>query len=181
MELALLNTYLSKTSPNKLMKYYEDMNEGRKIMINPIEIDDYEYIKRWNSISYVGKTFHSDDDTEYYTDKNERVRSKSEIIIANTLKKYSIPYRYEYPIEINGKGMFYPDFTILNVKKRKEIYWEHFGIMDDSSYRDNALRKIALYEENNMFLGDNLIITFESSSVKLNVKEVERKIKKYLI
>jgi len=69
---------------------------------------------------------------ELYTAKGERVRSKSEIIIADSLMRAGVPYRYEFPIILNGYGKIYPDFTVLNVGLRKELYWEHLGMMDDS-------------------------------------------------
>lgn len=52
------------------------------------------------------------------------MRSKSEVIIADLLNKEGIPYRYEFPLYLKEFNTVYPDFTILNVRKRKEIYWE---------------------------------------------------------
>ena len=66
---------------------------------------------------YQGKGFGEEDNTEYYTYKGERVRSKSEMIIANELFRNNIPYKYELPIELenwNKKVTIYPDFTVLN-------------------------------------------------------------------
>ena len=67
----------------------------------------------------------------FYTSKGERVRSKSEVIIADVLNREGVPYRYEYPIYIKGIGKIYPDFTVLNIGIRKEMIWDHFGMMDD--------------------------------------------------
>ncbi len=58
----------------------------------------------------------------YTTERGEKVRSKSEVIIANLLNKFNIPYRYEEPF----KGIE-PDFTIKNKDKSIIIYWEHSG------------------------------------------------------
>lgn len=69
------------------------------------------------------------------------------MIIADLLNKEGIPYRYEYPIQLNGVGWIYPDFTVLNVRLRKEYYWEHLGMMDDYSYAEKALQKISSYEQ----------------------------------
>lgn len=179
-ELSSLNLYLLKNSPTQLESYYKNMNEGRKIIIDPIEIDTEEYVRKWLSVQYRGKEF-TVDAPEYYTDKMERVRSKSEIIIANTLNKYQIPYRYEYPISLNSIGKVYPDFTVLNVRKRKEVYWEHFGLVDDYDYREKAMRKMTAYEKSDIFPGDKLIITQESIAQPLSVKDIERKIEKYLL
>ena len=106
------------------------------------------------------------------SEKGERVRSKSEIIIANLLNKQGIPYRYEYPVYLSGWGKVYPDFTLLNVRERKEIYWEHLGRMSDADYAEMAIQKIALYEQNNIFIGDKLILTFETQNHPLNQKHI---------
>lgn len=179
-ELTILNQYLEKASPILVESYYENMNAGRKIMIDPLELDDNEYVKRWLSVPYKGKGF-LQNMPEYYTQNMERVRSKSEIIIANTLARFNIPYRYEYPLDVKGMGTVFPDFTVLNVRKRKEMYWEHFGLIDDAEYRENAMRKVSIYEQNGIYLGDKLIITCESMERPLNVRELERKIEKYLV
>ena len=76
--------------------------------------------------------------------RGERVRSKSEILIANSLNEMNIQYRYEYPIRISNTT-FYPDFYILNLRRRKEYIWEHFGRMDDIEYARNAIRKIRYF------------------------------------
>ena len=50
---------------------------------------------------------------EIYTERGERVRSKSEKIIADKLFLQNIPYHYERPIYLKGFGMVYPDFCCL--------------------------------------------------------------------
>ena len=117
---------------------------------------------------------------ELYTAKGERVRSKSEVMIADLLNKETIPYRYEYPLYLKGFDLVYPDFTVLNVKKRKEIYWEHFGMMDDSEYVEKAMKKITVYAQNGIFPGINLIVTFETRKTPLNQKMAMLVIKEYL-
>ena len=108
------------------------------------------------------------------------MRSKSEVLIANTLKKKGIPYRYECPLKLKQGEVFYPDFTILDIKERKEIYWEHFGLMDEHDYRERSFSKIAKYEANGMFMGDRLIFTFETARQPLGTTTIERLIDKYL-
>ena len=104
-----------------------------------------------------------------------RVRSKSEIIIANMLKTLNIPYKYECPLKI-GNILLYPDFTILDVKGRRERYLEHFGMMGDLDYVNNMMLKISTYEKNNIFIGDKLICTFESAKRPLNISTLKNKL-----
>ena len=138
-----------------------------------------QFVESWGSVEYEGKGFRMDL-PELYTAKGERVRSKSEVMIADLLNKEAIPYRYEYPLYLKGFDLVYPDFTVLNVKKRKEIYWEHFGMMDDSEYVEKAMKKITVYAQNGIFPGINLIVTFETRKTPLNQKMAMLVIKEYL-
>ena len=77
--------------------------------------------------------------------------------------------------------MVYPDFTFLSRKTKQEIYWEHDGRMDDSVYAQNAVRKILAYEENGIYPGESLILTFESEKNVLNTRIIERLVHRYLL
>lgn len=79
----------------------------------------------------------------------------------------------------NGK-VIYPDFTILNVKERKVMYWEHRGMMDDKEYAKNSVARIKLYMKNGYFPGNDLIITEETSITPLGTDEIEAVIKNIL-
>lgn len=71
---------------------------------------------------------------------------------------------------------FHPDFLCLNLRTRKEIIWEHFGMMDNSEYLENAIQKIQIYESNGYLSGENFIATFETSQQPLRLEVIERKI-----
>ena len=158
---------------------YELLHIHRKKHVTPIKMPDDEYIEEWEAFEYEPMSF-SPGYPEYYSDKGERVRSKSEIIIANTLKNQGIPYRYECPLYLEDYVTFHPDFTVLNVRTREEKYFEHFGMMDDPEYAEAALKKIETYEKNGIFIGENLIATFESRRKPLNQKIVNQLIERYL-
>ena len=67
---------------------------------DPLTLSDEEYVEKWLSVQYRHKAI--DPETPpMFTENGERVRSKSEVIIADVLKHYDIPYRYEYPVVIN--------------------------------------------------------------------------------
>ena len=122
-------------------------------------------------VEYEGKAIY--EDMQYFiTEKGEKVRSKSEKIIADKLYMMGIPYRYEYPLILNDNIMVYPDFTILKMPERKEVYLEHFGMMDDINYVDTALFKMNSYEKNGIYLGVNLFITYETGRKPLNTKDL---------
>lgn len=179
-ELQALEKYESY-SPNIYMEQiYENLHIERQKLIQPIVESEEQYIRNWESVIYQGKEFEGLL-PELYTAKGERVRSKSEVIIADLLNREGIPYRYEYPLYLKGWGKVYPDFTVLKVKKRKEIYWEHLGMMDDLTYVEKALEKIAHYEQSGIFPGENLILTYETKKNPINQKNIKLLIKQYLL
>ena len=77
--------------------------------------------------------------------------------------------------------MVYPDFTFLSRKTEQEIYWEHDGKMDDPVYTRNAVRKIQAYEENGIYPGERLILTFETEKTVLDIRMVKRLVERYLL
>ena len=158
---------------------YEKLSEVRKQYTQPLELSDAEFVERWKQMEFQGKEFR-DNTPEFYTDNGERVRSKSEILIANALKKLGVPYRYEAQIHLNGYGMIHPDFTVLNVRLRKEMYWEHLGMVDNASYLEEAFHRIDMYEKNGIFPGDKLILSHESLKYPMNTKSVEKLVYQYL-
>ena len=179
-ELLALEKVRSFLPSDCVEEVYETLSPERQELVTPIVEPEKQWIQKWLSIPYQGKSF--DDHTpELYTTKGERVRSKSEIIIADSLMRADVPYRYECPLVLKGYGKVYPDFTVLNVKLRKELYWEHLGMMDDSEYVEHALQKIATYEQNGIFPGDNLILTYETKQNPVNQKIITLMIQKYLL
>ena len=175
-ELEKLSKNYPKTTCEEI---FEKLHEERKRVVNSIWVPDQEYVEQWEAEEYVKKGFR-EGAPEYYTNKGERVRSKTEILIANALEKHKIPYHYEKPLNLNSYLTVHPDFTILNVRKRKEIYWEHLGMMDDPEYCEHALGRINAYEMEGIFPGDGLILTHETGKMPINSKMIEKMIVQYL-
>lgn len=111
--------------------------------------------------------------------------SKSEIIIADALNRYNVPYRYEFPLQLKTSGgrftIIYPDFTCLNLRTRQEFLWEHFGLIEKPDYVHNAASKLELFSNNKIVHGKNLIITMETEKVPLDTRQIEQIIKEYLL
>ena len=103
----------------------------------------------------------SKDNRIFTTAHGEKVRSKSEVIIADTLLRMGIPYIYEKPYYYDGNKSFNPDFTVLNVRRRKEIYIEHFGKMGSAGYRADFFWKMKTFGQIGIVQGENLVMTFE--------------------
>lgn len=172
---------LEKLKKQKLCEsVYGKLHPERKKRVQPIWLPDEEYVRQWEQLEYQGKKF-KDNTPEFYTNKGERVRSKSEILIANALEKFHVPYRYEAPLKLDYYGVIHPDFTVLNVRERKEYLWEHMGKMDDERYLEDALNRILLYEKHGYFPGKELILTHETLKKPINLKLIDQIIKKYLL
>ena len=178
-ELKLLDEYLDTTEDNRIGRIVERMHEGKRLLVTPIYKDDETFIKEWEAVKYPPGTF-QENTAVFLTAKNERVRSKVEINIANMLKMYNIPYRYEYPLELDLEEKR-PDFLCLNVRTRKEYIWEHFGMMDKEDYAIKNVDKINRYMENGFMPGDNLIMTFETGNTPLSTMLIKEIIEKYLL
>lgn len=151
---------------------YETLPEGKRQLIDSIALSDDVYAEEWLALNYESMPF---EETAicYITLRGEKVRSKSEVIIANILDKYHVPYRYEYPLRDELGIWARPDFTALNVHTRKEYYWEHFGMMDNAEYLEHAINKHRAYARHGIVQGGNLICTYETSYNPINTAEVE--------
>lgn len=159
---------------------YEKFNSFWRALITPVRLPDDLYAKKWQAAPGKTKAF-TPDTPEYLTARGERVRSKSEIIIADTLFRLKIPYRYECSLTLKNadgaKITLHPDFTCLDLQTRREFYWEHFGMMDNPEYSEKAVNRLRLYERNNIFPGKNLIITTETAKQPINTRQIERLVK----
>ena len=71
-----------------------------------------------------------------------------------------------------GDVKIYPDFTIYHPMSNKIILWEHFGLMDNNSYAQNAKIKLGTYIDANYIPGNNLIVTYESKEMPLDINYV---------
>ncbi len=174
-----LELFLRYYNIQKLNEIYEHMANGRKALIEPLIETDDMFINRWQNVVYEEMKFY--DETEFYTGSGIRVRSKSELIIANMLEQYGIPYKYEKPLYLRGVGDVRPDFSCLNMRSRKEVIWEHFGMMDNVSYAIKNVTKLACYHQNGFYVGENLITTFETSQNQISSKLIKGMIEQYLL
>ena len=131
------------------------------------------YIRQWEQEEFVSNPYYPEEKV-YPTKKDEFVRSKSEVMIADMYYELNIPYRYEAELRLmNGKIKF-PDFTLLNISTREVIYHEHLGLLDDAEYRRINLIKLNEYQKNGIYLGKNLIVTYEAEGVYLNILELKQ-------
>lgn len=171
-----ITAYLRGTAGNSPEDVFSGMNEYRKKLIEPLLISDEEYVKRWEESPYERNPYHPEECTQP-TEKGDLVRSKTEARIADMYYALGIPYRYEAAVKLKNGKTKYPDFTLLKLPERIEYYHEHLGIMDDETYRFNNLVKLSEYAESKIFIGKNLILTFDTDYAPLNIKLLRSNLK----
>lgn len=103
------------------------------------------------------------------------VRSKSEVIIANTLTSYGIPFSYEerFPVLTSDGKKIYPDFKI-KCPDAFRIIWEHWGMLQNLDYCKNQMQKLHTYNNEGYVLGKNLIITADDNNGGCNAQLIDQ-------
>lgn len=158
---------------------FSHMHPERQKLVCPAEETFAQKLRMWQEEVFPSKGF-QENMPLILTDRGERVRSKSEKILADYFYRHNIPYHYEKPLSLKSFGTIYPDFTFLSPRTGAEIYWEHLGMMDDPVYSEKAVRKILTYQKSGIFPGEQLILTFESSSTILNTEQIKDMVERYL-
>jgi hypothetical protein len=77
------------------------------------------------------------------------VRSKSEVIVYDVLSALGLSLKYEEPLIAKSgdpKDFRLPDFTIYH--QGRTWYWEHLGLLDKASYREDWQLKQQWYGDN---------------------------------
>lgn len=161
---------------------YSLMPEYIRSNCTPSKVTDERFAEKWQEEKYYNRWMKSD--YSFETPRGEKVRSKSEWMIACMLAEAGVPYRYEEIVAVSSefKLFFHPDFTVLNKRTRKVYYWEHFGRMDDPKYiEESFMPKMNDYYNFEFLPGEKLLMTFESKHHPLDTIQVKRLIENYLL
>lgn len=205
-----LARFLKDFHPEDIIAVHTNLTEAKRRFVTPLLLTDEEFAAQWQAKPYSGKFF-AKDTPEHFTNSGLRVRSKSEVIIAECLARHNIPFRYEAPLELiigdtssitaetptnnirrrtlnqdadlmQSKAVtFYPDFTCLNKRTRQEFIWEHFGMMDNPNYARNAIEKQRSYAAAGYIPGINFVATTETTDLPLNIPYIEQMTKSLLM
>ena len=108
------------------------------------------------------------------TSRGLRVRSKSELLIAEKLYEHGIPFRYEQILTIDGID-YAPDFTARG-SDGAAIYWEHCGLTSNRGYMRKHWQKMQIYAEAGITPWKNLIVTYDDENGLLDLRTVESEI-----
>ena len=132
------------------------ISPAKRLLVEPYVMTDEEFIKNWKNLTSESSNTYPIE-SGLVTENGELVRSKSEKMIADKLLLNGILYKYEAPLSLKipsfgrsnvlgTENILYPDFTILNVRTREELYLEHLGMLDNPEYCKRAIEKIEKYE-----------------------------------
>ena len=169
-------TYLLKKQlTQRVRNAKEDIPLLEKLLNRYIPVIGTE--AQWNS-AQSEEDYKEEEKTHCY--KGVYYRSKSEIVVAAMLDSYEIPYKYEIKVKANGRG-FLSDFFIKRPKDHKLFIWEHSGMVTDDRYRRRLFSKLENYHNDGIDLWNNLIMSFDQVDGRLDVDEVEKIIKLFLL
>ncbi len=113
--------------------------------------------------------------------RQELVRSKSELVIANHLFRLGLQYHYERPLDgTKAPGRLRPDFSFVD-DAGDVFIWEHLGMLSRADYRKAWDWKKAWYSANGFVEGKNLFTSSETEGLDMTVIDaVARNVQKAL-
>ncbi len=180
-ELSQLRRYIGLLEKERADMVYSKMSTARKALVEPVLLTDDELAEVWAGQKYRQSNYLSEYRI-YQTKRGEMVRSKSEVFLADMFYEMGIPYRYEQVVKTKDGKVYAPDFTLWDKKRRREVYHEHFGLVDDPDYRrDRFLKKIDEYRKSEIFFGNNLMATFEGDGSVLDMNEIRTMFERALL
>ncbi|MBR2674356.1 MAG: hypothetical protein IKE52_02735 [Mogibacterium sp.] len=161
--------------PNDILqsmpKTYRDLpqdfffNRGKEATLLHLSDETAERCARhraWAEESYERSSYKMDN-LKFLSSAGVKVRSKSELLIVETLDRFGVPFRYEQVIFV-GRRRLTPDFTFQDYNG-KLFFWEHAGMMDNEEYRVAHNRKMSQYEDAGIAPWDNLIVTYDVNGI----------------
>ena len=123
---------------------------------------------KWAAAPYERSTYRPEE-KKHTTSRGLAVRTRAELLIAEQLYIYNIPFRYEQVIHI-GSYELAPDFTFLDFSGN-EFYWEYCGMMGDEQYRSHQLWRRGMYESIGITEWDNMIYTYDAKD-SIDMREI---------
>ncbi len=142
-----------------------------------MDLDDDAIVEAWLAEPFQRKK--PPENNDFKTNLGDVVRSKSELNIANALARHGIPYRYEAELVLSDGTVLHPDFTILDIRHRRILIWEHLGMLDDRGYARDTVKRMRQYRADHIYPGEQLILTEECDGKPLGTTEIERVIEHY--
>lgn len=128
------------------------------------------------------REFYLEEGLIHRTVRGERVRSKSEVIIADRLDAHGLDYEYEAELINNEDGSRrLPDFTIYDAELGQKVFWEHLGMFQDPAYRQRWERKLEWYRKQDILEAEygggpagTLVITYDDEQGGIDAQAIDQ-------
>jgi len=163
-----IKAFLEKYPKKSPEDAYANLTLTRKEIVEASFLEGEDYARWWLAQPFEANSSFPEEKI-FATKRGEFVRSKSEAMIADSYYDMGIPYKYDFPVEVEPGRYRYVDFAILDVRNGRVFYHEHLGRLDDPGYLEKNLLKIKEYQKINVFTGKNLILTFEKEDIPLDM------------
>lgn len=170
---SLLKKHLEPTPDNllkKLPKSWQQLPAG-------LFSEEWQEARDWAAAEFEQDKSRPEEKC-HVTTGGLRVRSKSEVVIAEKLEAYQIPFRYEQVLYIENRR-FSPDFTIFH--RGELFYWEHCGLVGNPRYMKHHKWKLDMYERAGIVPWKNLIVTYDDETGNLDSRMIEAEIRNRLL
>lgn len=167
-----LQNYQKKISTSSKAEALLEKSSGYQELLAPYFLPKSKELSNWISEPYERNQNYQEQLIHKGMSGNF-VRSKSESMIDTSLYMHKIPFRYECALVL-GETTIYPDFTIRHPETGQTYYWEHFGLMDQFTYSQNAYRKLQLYTNHGIIPTFQLITTYETKEHPLTASFIEK-------
>ena len=191
--IALLQKTIDKYEPCQPQEIIESLstaygNVPEHCFFNPsvdlvnlsLDMEEEQRIKAhwaWGQQSYEASDYLPEGRT-IITSRGQRMRSKAEVMIAEKLYEYGIPFRYEQEVVLDGVTL-HPDFTFEGADG-SEFYLEFCGMMDDERYVENHKRKVAMYQAADIVPWKNIIYVYARGN-ELDMRQIDSIIRTQVI
>lgn len=173
-------TYIQPTPEtiiNRLPDKYSNFPEDYFFNPRKAQGETYASKQRWATEPYEQSDYKPEQKVQL-TSRGLRVRTKSEVVVAEMLDAAGITYRYEQMIYIEDFS-FAPDFTIMT--DRGIFYWEHAGMIYDEEYWEHHKWKLSMYERAGIVPWRNLIVTYDNENGGLDTRIIRSEIENKLL
>ena len=132
----------------------------------------------WASEPY-DKLDYRTEDLRNMTSFGLRVRSKSELLIAEALHRHGLQFRYEQVYTVDNYTVS-ADFTIMRADGKLFI-WEHEGLMNRQQYARRQRQKAEIFEMLGFHPWDNMIVTYDTGDGNVDLRIIESEIRNKLL
>ena len=145
------------------LDYYEDLPDAGKEWMRKKEAEKAEY-GPWHPEGLI-----------HTVSNGIKVRTKSEMAIAEILLRNGIPFVYELPHVLRNGKIVHTDFTILStIDYKTEFLLEHEGSMADSGYRDKHAWRVENYYLSGYVPNVNIFFTYDGMNGSVDGESIQR-------